>query len=393
MANPYGKFSGATTQMVLAGTDAPVVSEARNFGRTVTGSVQQSGSGLAPTSRGLAHGGGERLFGANGEINASSKRELMEKIGLLLDQAQHGGFERQMTPEYSRVAQARAVALAEAQANPDGPGMRIIAEATGNEVFETLGRDGLVRQFLLINDLNGSDDVNRVKVRKKDVSAVISTTNINTTKQMVRQMWVYPGEYYVKSFVSIEEKELSQNGAEMLDEKFTDMLEQHMVQEDRHMKSHFDDQVGIVNPGLTFNKFTPLIFTQARVAVEEQGNPCVRAALSWDLWVDILAEPEFANYFDPVHKHAAILDGKLGAIQNVQLYTDGFRYDTLQVLGTREVYFTGPAATVGVLGQRSPIQTKETDRYNLGQAERGWFSFQIQSMTTFPRAVSRARGI
>lgn len=392
MSNPFGNFSGPRDHVVLAGTNQPVEHEARNFGRTRTGSVQMSGTGGRPSGRALARGHGERLFGANGEINASSKRELIEKIGLLLEGNQPASktgqerlFQRQATQQYR---QARIQAIREAQANPDGPGFRVLGEVLGEEVYETLGREGFARQCMMVNELE-EKEIGRVKVRKKDISAIVSTTNINATKQVVRQYWVYPGEYYITGFVSIEEKELYQSGSEMLDDKFQDMLEQFMVQEDLVVKSHWDDQVGTLNPGITFNTFTPLFFSQGCISIDHWGLPCSRAVMSWDLWNDIRAEPEFANWFDEVHKHSLIFDGKLGSIMDVQLITDGFRYDTLQVLGDGEIYFLGPQVSVGVITQRTGIQTRPTDRYNLGQPERGWFAFQLQGTVSFPRGVSK----
>lgn len=395
MGNPFGQFSGPSSQVVLAGTDQPVLAEARSFGRTRTGALQASGSGLTPNARNMGRGGGERLFGRNGEINAGSKKELIEIIGNLLEGYQPGAtsgadrlFERTATDDYRRHSAARTQAIREAAANPDGPGFRILGETIGDEVYETLGREGFGRNCLMVRKLEDKE-IGRVKVRKKDISAIVSTTNINVTKQMARQFYVYPGEYYIKGFVSVEEKELAQAGAEMLDDKFQDLLEQFMVQEDLVIKKHWDDQVGIINPGIVFNTFTPLFFSQGAISIDSHGLPCTRSVMAWDLWNDIRAEPEFANWFDPVHKHALILEGKLGSIMDVQIHTDGFRYDTLRVLNDGEIYFLGPQVGVGVITQRTGLQTRPTDRYNVGQAERGWFAFQIQGTTTFPRGVTK----
>ncbi len=406
--NPYGNFSAPTSQVVLAGTGAngaPVIGEARNFGTTRTGSLQQSGSGQTPTGRSLASGHGERLWSerpnSNGdyEINASSKKEFIEKISHLLDgfnngggnQGQQGGrlFERQITPE---TRQARAQAIAQLAANPDGPAFRIMGQLTGDEVYETMGREGFGRQCMMVQDVPVGD-VARVKVHKKDISAQVSTTSINANKQLVRQHWVYPGSYYIKAFVSIEEGELANSGPELLDAKFQDMLEQHMVKEDLYIKGTWDDQIGIINSGITYNTFTPLLFSQGCISIDQHGIPATRAVMAWDLWSDIRGQPEFANWFDPVHKHALIFDGKLGSILNVQLLTDGFRYDTLRVIEDGEIYFLGPQITVGVITQRIPVQTRPTDRYNVGQAERGWFSFQYQGTVSFPRGVNKGTRI
>lgn len=403
--NPFGAFAGPKSHVVMAGTDVPAIEGARNFGKLRSGSVGVSGAGGRASGRsiaGIGSRGGERLFADNGEINASSDVDLIEKIGLLLagfngaDPSHRGSkadrmFERTTSPEYSEVQTARAAALREAAAGGE-EGHIVIGAALGDEVYETLGREGFGRNCLMTRDL-GDQEVARVKVRKKDVVAEISTTHINTTRTMVRQHWVYPGEFYVSGYASMEEKEIAQAGTELLDDKYQDLLEQVLVSEDRHIKSRWDSSVGFFNPLLQFSTFTPLFFSQAKISVDHWGIPCTRAVMAWDLWNDIVAEPEFSAWFDPVTKHSLIMEGKLGALMDVQLITDGFRYDTLQVLSDGEMYFLGPQITVGTLHQRRPLQSEPTNRYNFGQPERGWFMFEIIACTTFPRAVSKAQRI
>lgn len=303
--NPYGKFSGAKSQVVLAGTNTPVTAEARNFGRTRSGSVQVAGSGLPATTRNLApRKGGERLFGSGGEINASSKRELIEKIALLIEGAQTSQktgadrlFETRTSDEYRAVMERRAQALLEAAADKTGQAHMILGQQTGDEVYETMGREGFGRNCLMVRDY-ADREVNRIRVRKKDVVAFVSGTNVNTFHSMVRQYWVYPGEYYITGGVMIEEREISQAGPEILDDKYQDLLEQFMVQEDTMIKTNWDSSVGIYNPLLSFNTFTPLFFSQGKISVDHWGLQCTRSVLAWDLWHDISAEPEFAGWFN-----------------------------------------------------------------------------------------------
>lgn len=413
MANPHGSFSGKKSHMVMAGRPGDSVYEnARNFGYTRTGAFQTSGSGMAPTPSSLSGAGyrrgAERLFGADGQINASDDRELIQKIGALLNGSQQRTasvgdkrkgqpqgprlFERKTTDEYARHLQVYEHALRVAATDGTGQGHRIIGEVLGDEVYETLGRESFAPVCLMFRELDGKE-VGRVRVRKKDVTAQISTTNITTNRTMVRQFYVYPSEYYITASASIEEKELAQAGGEILDEKYQDLLEQVLVQQDTRIKTQFDATVGVFNPLVSFVTFTPTFFTQAKINIDHWGIPCTRAVMAWDLWNDISAQAEFANWFDPVTKHEMILDGRLGSLMDVQLITDALRYDTLRVLNDGEIYFLGPASAVGVILQRKALQANPTDRYNFGQPERGWYLVQIQSDAVFPRAVSKAQRV
>lgn len=71
--------------------------------------------------------------------------------------------------------------------------------------------------------------------------------------------------------------------------------------------------------------------------------------------------------------------------------TDGFRYDTLQVLNAGEVYVCGPPMTLGAITQRTELQSTAIDRYNHGEPRRGWFMQAIEGMTVGNgRAVTKA---
>ena len=408
MKTPYGAFEGRKDHMIIAGTDIPVLG-ARNFGKTSRGTVQASGSGLrlgvhrepGRLSRESMSNRpkGEPLYDErSGQFNASSNKELMEKFAMLMEGNQApkmgGGnrarmFERQITPEYRQALAARTELLREAAAGgPNSAAHKIIGETLGREVFETMGRDGLARNIYMTDDLE-EKGIARVEVRKKDVVAQISTSNINANRIMVRQHWVYPALYYILGFVSMEEAEIHSAGAEILDKKYQDLLEQFLVAEDKKMRTEWNASVGVFNPLLSVNTLTPLFFAQAKLAVDHWGIPCVRAAMAHNLWVDIAAQAEFASWFEPVMKHELALDGRLGSLMGVQILTDGFRYDTLRVLEDGEMFFFGPQVAVGTIIQQIPIRAEPSNRYNLGQPERGWFAFASQADVTLPRAISK----
>ena len=101
--------------------------------------------------------------------------------------------------------------------------------------------------------------------------------------------------------------------------------------------------------------------------------------ISFDIWDDIIADADFVAWWDQVHKHELILEGRLGSMLGMEIITDGFRYDTLQVLQPGEVYVTASPVTLGAILQRKELDSRAIDQYNLGRARRGWFMEQIQS--------------
>jgi len=107
-----------------------------------------------------------------------------------------------------------------------------------------------------------------------------------------------------------------------------------------------------------------------------------------DLWNDILTDTEFSSYYDPVSKHQVIMEGNLGSFFGVQLLTDGFREENLQVLNPGEVYFLGTPKALGVLMERKPLTVDSVNQAVVGRPVRGWFGTAIVS-----HAVVNARSV
>jgi len=74
------------------------------------------------------------------------------------------------------------------------------------------------------------------------------------------------------------------------------------------------------------------------------------------------------------------MEGVLGSFYGVTLLTDGFRFETLQVLNPGEVYFLGTPKALGVVMERKPLTVENTIGAVIGQPTRGWFMEQIQSI-------------
>ena len=168
--------------------------------------------------------------------------------------------------------------------------------------------------------------------------------------------------------------------------------EQILRQEDLRTKALADAAASAYNELVFFNAFTPSVFQSMRTQIARWTIPVANALIAVDLWDDILADTEFASYYDPVSKHQIIMEGVLGSFYGVQLMTDGFRYETLQVLNPGEVYFFGTPKSLGVVMERKPLTVENTIGAVIGQPTRGWFMEQIES-AVIVNARSVVRGI
>ena len=335
-------------------------------------------------------GSNERMIGRNSEINASSKGDLMHNISSMIDQYQRGTFQRTAQIP-SEVQAARRELLVAAINDRNGDSWQVLGEALGDEIWETLGREGFARKTLLVKPLlNG--EVGRLRIRRKDVVALVSTEKINVVESQVRQNYVYPGEFYINANIRIETKEIAQTPGDLLEEKYQDGLEQVMVAEDKVWKTMADRAANTYNKNFLFNTFTPIVFATMQNEVQGQGIPVETIILAYNVWPDIVADTEFHSWFSEIAKHEIVLQGQLGTIMGAKIITDAFRYETLKVLDQGELYFCGPAQTLGGITQRQELTVSPIDGPTLGIPEKGWFMSSIEGMSiTNSRALAKGK--
>jgi len=371
MSNPYA--SGPGVKVMRSAPDVPAASQ-----DGVRGGVRLAG-GRSRLSSGPA-------FGANGELNASSKHELMQVISNVLSQSREDVITKQASTEN---ANARLAHLREAYFDKSGTKFQVLGEVISEEIWETLGREGFSRRLLSVMPLS-KGQTGRVKVRRKDVVAYQVTTDVKVQEQRIRQPYVYPPEFYLIANILIEDKEIEQASTDLLDEKFQDGLEAILRREDLITRALLNRAATTFNDLVLFTTFNPSVLTTLRTQVNRWGTPAATMVIAWDIWDDIIADADFVAWWDQVHKHELILEGRLGSMLGMEIITDGYRYDTLQVLQPGEVYVTASPVTLGTITQRKELDSRAIDTYNQGRPSRGWFMEQIQGQVIVNgRAVDR----
>ena len=336
----------------------------------------------------------EPMWNDKDEFNASNKREILQSISAL-QRAVEGGMVQKntATSDFKQVQSSRSQVLAEAWNDKQGQSWQVLGEVVGDEVWETLGREGFARKTLMVKPL-GKGETGRLRVRRKDVISFFATSDPMVPASVARQFYVYPPEFYLLATAVVEDKEIEQAPGDILDDKYQDLLEQILVREDNVWRVLANRAAATSNDLFFFNTFTPTVFSSMRTQVNRWGIPATAAVIAFDIWDDIIADTEFSTWFDQVHKHELILEGSLGAILGVNLITDGFRFDTLRVLRAGEVYFCGAPQALGGITQRKELVMESINKYNQGRPERGWFGEAIEGMSiTNSRAIVRGQRV
>jgi len=336
-----------------------------------------------PRSGTISRSASTKLVGDNGEYNASSKSELINIMDAMVRQARAGdiyqdeGAVAASTSSWSQQGHLVQAALAE-QRPADGGPFQVLGEVFTDSVAETMGRMGFTNKVFAQQDV-AEGGTARVRIRQKDVTTWLMLSDAHTVESLIRQKYIYPRGYNLETLVLMEEAEIHEAGAQIIEEKYNDALEATMVRDDNITKFLLDQAAPTDNDVIAFNAFTPQVFVTLRNQIWQWSLPVPHALMAIDLWDDLFADADWARWYSPIEKHELAVEGKLGRLGDIELITDGFRYDTLQVLQPGEVYFLSSPATLGVKANMIALNSSVVDQRMLGRAVRGWFLFLRQA--------------
>lgn len=344
---------------------------------------------LAGSTQFTRPGSAEPIVASNGEINASNKADLMKGISALMALASAGQVKKTEEKAVATAADHKAM-LAEAAASQDAA--VALAETFTAQVNETLGRDGFARRLMQFRQLNNGD-VFQVRLRQRDTLAFVTTSNPNTIASVARQNFVIPEMFDISVNVNVEKIEIAKDTGDLLQDRYEDALEQVMCAEDRVFLKLAKAASGVYNSPFGFTNFTPEVCAAMRTAIQSNGGiPVTQMLVSYDIWNDMIANPEFTAFYSEIAKHELVLEGNLGTMMGMNIVTDGSRIETLRVLPENTVYMFGAPETLGVIGQWGDMSVDNVNKANQGRAVLGWFINLIEGMC-IGNARSVSRGV
>jgi len=329
------------------------------------------------------------LFNKTGEINASSKSDLLAQIGAALT-AQQSATTMATPQELEARRQERRQVLVEAMNDTTGRSMQILGEALAAEIYETTNREGFSRRILQYREI-GQGENNEVYLKDKDVIAFVATSPSTVMASEIRQRRLLPPEFHVNGYILIDTVELARTSSDLLEEKYEQGLEAIMVQEDRLWKIMADRAAIIRNTLQNFGTFTPSVFARIIEQVNRWGVPATSCLFASNLWQDIIANGDFAGVLDPVTKWELLQEGYLGSMYGVTIFTDNFRQANLKVLEPGDVYVVGAPINLGVLSLRGAMTAEPINKFAEGEPKRGWFLDEIISLVV-GNALAIAKG-
>lgn len=337
--------------------------------------------------------GTERFVGANGEINANSKADLLKQGAAFLQMvAATGAVTEEQAASAEEVSAARRQMLTAAYA--DKTAHKELGEIMADELYQAANREGFARRFMAKQTL-GQGQTPRVHMRMKNVTAAIQTSATQVHTQIVRDNLLTPPEFYIQTRPFVEQKDIVTATGDVLEEKFVEATEGMGVQEDRTWKNLALQTVGVDNEPVTFfGTMTAGGLMNLRNQVSRWNLPVDYWLVANDLWNDIVGDTSFQQVIDPVSKHELLLTGQLGVIYGMIVISDAFRHPQHRVLDQGEMFCIASAVNHGMMTDRGGIESSPIDQSIEGIPGRGWHMFSMISMVVAnSRSVVRGRRV
>ena len=402
--NPFRRIRKSKDKVkavVTASTNTPVTAGTKDIPRalgiTNDGRVVESASPIVDSKGrfnvGAFHGGDDLRTKREFLANIDYMRRLLSSGQLKVESAT---TKREIeTAYYDRLEY-----LASTIRNNPEAGLREVANELIAVVNETFAREGFATK-ILANHRTDPGAVPQVRVRDRKVAVSLTNSVTGVGHIISYKPGLIPVDVVdVLGYVLMNEHDIRRLDGMILEEKYEDILIASMVKIDRYVKQLLDVATGPAMPNrpIGFVSFTPQILSTMINTVNAWGLSADTLLVSVDLWNDITTHPDWHTVYSPIEQHELLVNGIFGRIYNLDIITDGYRYETLQVLQPGEAYVMDSGKNLGhfyafTQGQEEPaIEVTPIDRTPALENSRGWKVFgMIGAVVANANAVVRAK--
>lgn len=331
--------------------------------------------------------GAELLVGRNGDLNASSKKDLLQQQ-LKLMAAVAGGEIDSVERAQKR---SRNRALVQAAFN-SSTAHKELGEALATNLYQTSNRRGFARKFLARQDLT-TGSIPMCKLYRKDTIVSYATSPTKVESQIVRDKMFFPPEIILEARPFVEQRDINLSTGDVLEEKYTEAMEAIMVGEDRLWYRSANETIGLENDlSIISGTLTPLTLMEVRTQVSRWNLPVPNLLMASDLYNDIVGDSSFIQAIEPVARHELIMTGELAVLYGMAITSDAYRHPEHRVLNQGEFFAISDPTTHGQYTDRGGIDTEVLTGATEKMAGRGWWMYESYS-SLIANARSVAKGI
>lgn len=318
-----------------------------------------------------------KLFNKDGEINASTKSEVLDKISALLDGMQDGTYEIEKTAGYgaSMTADESEAILREAFSDPSSEGWRMIGQGLLNPIKEVIDYEGLARKVWAPRTVKAGEVVRYDK--DPFVRAWMIAEDGQTPQSVVEGRYVYPPEFEITAYPSLEIKD-----------KFRAQFDLLARVQDRARQSieHQEDlaAVNILTAGGNQVNTTTAFATLNLAALESMRYQIERHRLICDKFIIHRQEVSdlvntVSTQVDPVTQRELIMAGYIGTILNALIVTTAGT-NTFEILDPGEAIAVTAPEYLGGMPVRVELFSEPTNEFMEGRPRQGWFWYELLGM-------------
>jgi hypothetical protein len=317
----------------------------------------------------------DRLVGYNGEVNASSKKDLLSQQLKLLTASANGEVTTASRIEKTQRNRQLLVAMFNNSAVH-----KELGEVMAADLYQAQNRRGFSRKYLARQDLV-QGQFPTVKLRKKDVIATYATSATKTETQVIRDKLFMPPEIILEARPFVDQRELNTSSSDVLDEKYSEALEAIMVGEDRLWMDASNRTVGLDNDLTVISgTLTPLTLMEVHTNVARWNLPVPQLLIASDLYNDIVGDASFIQAIEPVARHELIMTGELAVLYGMTITSDAYRHPEHRVISQGEFFAISDPVTHGQYTDRGGIETEVITGATEKIAGRGWWMTESYSL-------------
>jgi hypothetical protein len=359
--NPYlAKASGVKT------IDSKTGSE---FNPMNVGKVGKSGNIQVSAS--------ERMFNNQGEINASNPKEVLEKIHHLLDGMSDGTYQVDRTaahPGGGMGAQETESILREAFSDPSSEGFRQVGQGLLNPIKEVIDYEGLARKIFAPRTVKAGEIVRYDK--DVFVRAWVIAEDGQTPQSVVEGRYIYPPEFEVTAYPSIEIKDKYRAQYDILARTQDRARMSIELQEDLAAISLLQAGANQTNTTTFFATLNLAAFEGIRYQIERHRLICDKFIIHRQEVSDLVNT--VSTQVDPVTQRELIMAGYIGTILNAMIITTAGT-QTFEILDPGEVVAVTAPEYLGGMPVRVELFSEPVNEFMEGRPRQGWFWYELIS--------------
>jgi hypothetical protein len=320
----------------------------------------------------------ERMFNAQGELNASNNGDALDKIRAILDGMSDGTYDAGNVHTASQAGgynleESEAI-LREAFSDPTSDGFRQVGQGLLNPIKEVIDYEGLARKIFAPRTVKQGEVVRY----DKDVyiQGWVIAEDGQTPQSVVEGKYIYPPEFEVTAYPSIEIKDKYRAQYDIL-ARVQDRARMAIeYQEDLAMVSLLQAGGAQINTTSTFATLNLAALEAMRYQIEQHRLICDKFIINRQEVSDLVNT--VSTQVDPITQRELIMAGYIGSILNAMIITTAGT-QTFEILDPGDVLAVTAPEYLGGMPVRVELFSEPVNEFMEGRPRQGWFWYELIS--------------